>query len=109
MLLIFTPQSTTRLQYSCKFIFEEILGTSYSLTADEESFSMHTGAKINYSHVDFPSIFQIKPHVLLYEIGIKEQDITVVGKGEKCIFFVTSASAEDFDIFAAVFYLISRY
>ncbi len=109
MLLIFSPQSNTRLQYTCKFIFEEVLGTSYSLTTDEENFSMHTGAKINYSHLDFHSVFQIKPHVLLFETGIKEQDITVVDKGEKCRIFVTSLSAQDFDILAAVFYLISRY
>lgn len=109
MLLIFSPQSNTRLQYSCKFIFEEVLGTSYSLTTDGENFSIYTGAKINYSHVDFPSVFQIKPHVLLFETGIKEHDITVVGKGEKCTVFVTSPNAQDFDIFAAVFYLVSRY
>ena len=109
MLLIFTPQSNTRLQYSCKFIFEEVLGTSYSLTTDKENFSMHTGAKINYSHVDFASVFQIKPHVVLFETGIKEQDIIVVDKGEKCRVFVTPHNPQDFDIFAAVFYLISRY
>ena len=109
MLLIYSPQSNTRLQYCCKFIFEEVLGTSYSLTTDEENFSIHTGAKINYSHVDFPSVFQIKPHVILFETCIKEQDITVVHKEEKCKIFVTSDNAQDFDIFAAVFYLISRY
>ena len=109
MLLIFTPQSNTRLQYTCKFIFEEVLGTSYSLTTDEENFSIHTGAKINYSHVDFLSVFQIKPHVILFETCIKEQDITVVHKEEKCKVFVTSDNVQDFDIFAAVFYLISRY
>ena len=109
MLLIFTPQSNTRLQYTCKFIFEEVLGTSYSLTTDEENFSIHTGAKINYSHIDFLSVFQIKPHVILFETCIKEQDITVVHKEEKCKVFVTSDNAQDFDIFAAVFYLISRY
>ena len=109
MLLIYSPQSNTRLQYCCKFIFEEVLGTSYSLTTDEENFSIHTGAKINYSLVDFPSIFQIKPHVLVFETSLKEQDITVVDIGEKCKVFVTSDNAQDFDIFAAVFYLISRY
>ena len=109
MLLIFSPQSNTRLQYTCKFIFEEVLGTSYSITTDEENFSLHSGAKINYSHVDFPSVFQIKPHILLFETGLKEQDITVVDKGEKCRVFVTSHNAQDFDIFAAVFYLVSRY
>jgi len=109
MLLIFSSQSNTRLQYTCKFIFEDVLGTSYSLTTDEENFSIHTGAKINYSHVDFPSVLQIKPHLLLFEKGITEQDIKFVDKGEKCRFFVTSQNAQDFDIFAAVFYLLSRY
>ena len=109
MLLIYSPQSNTRLQYCCKFIFEEVLGTSYSLTTDEENFSIHTGAKINYSHVDFLSVFQIKPHVILFESGIKEHNITVVNKGKKCKVFVTSDNVQDFDIFAAVFYLVSRY
>ena len=109
MLLIFTTKSTTRLQYSCKFIFEEILGTSYSLTTDEENFRNYTGEKINYSYVEFNGVYQIKPHLLLFETGVKEQDIKVYGRGENCRFFVTSHDPNDFDFFAAVFYLISRY
>ena len=109
MLLIFSSKSTTRLQYSCKFIFEEVLGTSYSLTTDEENFRSYTGEKINYSYVEFDNVYQIKPNSLLFETGIKDQDIKVYGKGDTCIFFITSLDPSDFDIFAAVFYLISRY
>ena len=109
MLLIYTTKSTTRLQYTCKFIFEEILGTTYSLTTDEENFRNYTGEKINYSYVAFDTIYQIKPHLILAQTTIKEQDIKVFGKGENCRFFVTSHDPNDFDIFAAVFYIISRY
>ena len=109
MLLIYSSKSTTRLQYICKFIFEEVLGTSYSLTTDEENFISYTGEKINYSYAEFDKVYQIKPHLLLFESGIKDQDIKVYGKGEKCIFFLTSHEQTDFDIFAAVFYLITRY
>ncbi len=109
MLLIFTTKSTTRLQYSCKFIFEEILGTSYCLTTDEENFRNYSGEKINYSYIDVTDVYQIKPHLLLFETGVKEQDIKVYGKRENCRFFVTSPDPADFDFFAAVFYLISRY
>ena len=109
MLLIYTTKSTTRLQYSCRFIFEEILGTSYSLTTDEENFRNYTGEKINYSYVEFTNVYKIKPHVLLFETGVNDQDIKVYGKGENCRFFVTSHDPADFDIFAAIFYLISRY
>ena len=109
MLLIYSTKATTRLQYSCKFIFEEILGTSYSLTTDVANFRNYTGEKINYSYVDFDKVYQIKPHLILAETTVKDQDIKVYGKGEKCRFFVTSHNTADFDIFAAVFYLISRY
>lgn len=109
MPLIYTTKSSTRLQYSCKFIFEEILGTSYSLTTDEENFRNYTGDKINYSFVEFDNVYQIKPHLLLFETGIKNQNIEVLGRGEKCRFFVISHKTAEFDIFAAVFYLISRY
>jgi hypothetical protein len=68
MLLIYTPQSTTRLQYICKFIFEEILQTSYSLTIDEISFEKHDGNKINYSYKEFNNSFQIAPHGLLFKM-----------------------------------------
>ncbi len=109
MLLIFSTKSTTRLQYTCKFIFEEVLGTSYSLTTDEENFRSYTDEKINYSYAEFDKVYQIKPHLLLFEAGIKDQDIKLYGRGEKCKFFVTSHDPADFDIFAGVFYLISRY
>ena len=109
MLLIYTTKSTTRLQYSCKFIFEEVLGTSYSLTTDEENFRKYTGDKLNYSYAEFADVYQIKPNLIIFETGIKEQDIKTSGKGEECKLFVTSHDHTHFDIFAAVFYLISRY
>jgi hypothetical protein len=109
MLLIYTPQSSTRLQYICKFIFEEILGTSYSLTIDEESFNNHEGNKINYSHKEFKNSFQIVPHGLLLQNGIKAQQIYCVKENDATYFFKTKNGDYPFDIFAATFYLITRY
>jgi hypothetical protein len=109
MLLIYTPQSTTRLQYICKFIFEEMLGISYSLTLDEVNFSKHDGYKINYSHKDFDNSFQIKPHGLLFQNGIKPQEIIYRKEDDTTIFFKTGSEHFSFDIFSAIFYLISRY
>ncbi len=109
MLLIYTPQSTTRLQYICKFIFEEILRTSYSLTVDEASFNKHEGNKINYSHKEFKNSFQIVPHGLLLQSGIKAQQIYCVKENDATYFFKTNNGDYSFDIFAATFYLITRY
>ncbi len=109
MLLIYTPQSTTRLQYICKFIFEEILHTSYSLTIDDETFNEHEGNKINYSHKEFKNSFQIEPHGLLLQNGIKAQQINCFKENYETCFFKNNNGNYFFDIFAASFYLITRY
>ncbi len=109
MLLIYTPQSTTRLQYICKFIFEEILHTSYSLTLDEVNFDKYEGNKINYSHKEFTNSFQIAPHGLLFQNGIKTQQISCFKENDFTCFFKNNNGNFSFDIFAATFYLITRY
>lgn len=109
MLLIYTPQSTSRLQYICKFIFEEILRTSYSLTIDETNFDKYDGNKINYSYKEFNNSFQIAPHGLLFQNGIKPQQIDCFKEIDFAIFFKTNMGNYPFDIFSAVFYLLSRY
>ena len=109
MLLIYSPHSTTRLQYICKFIFDEVLATSYSLTTDEVGFRKYEGPKINYSHLIIEYTFQLKPHELLFQADIKAQQIECINEGENIIFFETQDADYSFDIFAAIFYLISRY
>jgi hypothetical protein len=109
MLLIYTTQSTTRLQYICKFIFGEMLGISYSLTLDDVNFGKYEGPKINYSYKEFEKSFQIIPHGLLFQNGIKPQEIICNKEDDLTIFFKTGSEQFSFDIFSAIFYLISRY
>lgn len=108
MLLIYSTQTSTRLQYICKFIFEEVLKTSFSITLHADSFSKHDGAKINYSKESFDNSLQIIPQALLFEEGVREQSIACKGTGKEAVFF-QSDKGYPFDIFAAAFYLISRY
>ncbi len=108
MLLIYSTETSARLQYICKFIFEEVLKTSFSITLHRDSFSVHEGTKINYSNEHFDNSLQIIPHPLLFETGIKDQKIGCSGEGKETIFF-QSERGYPFDIFAAIFYLISRY
>lgn len=110
MLLIYVAKSTPRLQYICQFIFKELLGLSYSLTLDGEGFKNHDGPKINYSDLDFEKpVITLRPHSLLFETGINIQLIQCLKKDGDKIFFSTAGSDLAFDIFAASFYLISRY
>ncbi len=109
MLLIYSSKSTNRLQYICKFIFEEVLSTSYTITTDDVNFRLYTGSKINYSDIYFNNTFQIIPHALLFETIIQSQAVAVSRSEENPIFFTIANSDYPFDIFAAVFYCITRY
>lgn len=109
MLLIFSPKATTRLQYIFKFIFDEVLGTAYSITTDEDNFKNSTGSKINYSDHTIKEVFQIKPYTLLFESNIQPQAVKVSFKTGQPTFFNSEDADYPFDIFSAIFYLISRY
>ena len=97
MILIYSHTISTRLQYICKFILEEQLGLKFSLTIDSEGFKKHDGPKINYSNLEIEGD------------NIKEQNIACFELNDYKAFFKTANSDFPFDIFAASFYLLSRY
>ncbi|MEO6671363.1 MAG: polysaccharide deacetylase family protein [Ferruginibacter sp.] len=109
MILIYAHTSTKRLQYICKFILKEQLGIAYSLTIDAEGFKKHEGPKINYSKTKFDSSFNLLAHEILFEKNIKEQPVTCFEANGYKAFFKNETGDFPFDIFAASFYLISRY
>jgi hypothetical protein len=110
MLIIYSPLITARLKYTCSFIFKELLGCVYELTTDEESFTGAEGVKINYSHLThFAQAFTILPQGLLQQAGILIQSVECFEYNGNKAFFKTDSGDFPFDIFAATFYLLSRY
>ena len=105
MLLIYTQNITARLQY----ITKTLLGDAFELTNNKEQFIQYPGTKINYSSETIDSkAFQIIPHGLLFETEIKQQDTNCFKWNGLKAFFATDGDIP-FDIFAASFYLLSRY
>jgi hypothetical protein len=110
LILIYSHTTSPRLQYICNFIFTELLGNEFSITIDSEEFKDYEGVKINYSNQQFQlSTFTIQPHTLLFETGIKEQAVDCFETNGNKAFFKIADSDFAFDIFAASFYLLSRY
>ena len=109
MILLYTENISARLSYSCHFILKEQLGVEYIITNKKEDCSNTVHFIINYSatKIESPS-FQIIPHGLLAEKGIKEQEINCFLVKDTTAFF-KSTDDVGFDVFAATFYLISRY
>lgn len=110
MLLIYSHKLTNRLQYIFKTIFTDVLHLPIHFTDNLEKFQKYSSSKINYSTsvIDTELFFQSSS--ILFENGIREQDITVSKIEDSPIFFpVEKDSALPFDPFAASFYLITRY
>lgn len=110
MLLIFSHIVSPRLQYICSFIFKEQMGIDHELTIDSEAFKSYSGAKINYSDSKIADDeFYIQNHPLLFENDNKPQEVNCFTINGNKAFFKTANSDFPFDIFAAAFYLLSRY
>lgn len=110
MLLIYTHQITSRLNYTAKHVFGKILGIEISLTTDVSEFVKHQGPKISYTKHQLGSEFYIKSHDLLFEQGINDHSIKPFEWNQMpCIFQTTDQSKLPFDFLAASFYLLSRY
>ncbi len=110
MVLVYSHITSPRLQYICHFIFTELMGAAVSITIDQEEFSVYEGVKINYSDARIPgNVFRIEGNSFLFdEIIIRQEIICFEVNGYKA-FFRSHDSDFPFDIFAASFYLITRY
>ena len=109
MVLIYSIHSTPRLAYACSFIFKEHLQQEFAITNDVSAFCQYDGAKINYSAQRIADEFWIESTSLLFEKGIHPQPIQCFETNGHKAFFKKENSDFAFDIFAATFYLLSRY
>ncbi len=110
MLLVYTHKITPRLNYIFKHYFVRILQIPVAFTTKVNEFVAHNGPKITYSKTALGSEFFIRSHDLLFEQGINDIDIHISQWDDVACFFPAGENSSiPFDIFAAGFYLISRY
>ncbi|WP_439504548.1 DUF7033 domain-containing protein [Sediminibacterium sp.] len=105
ILLIYTDQQSSRLTYIINTLFQG----EATITSNLIYFNTFTGQRINYSSTEITGVTcHIYPHGILIENDIKPQKINIFEWKNKPAFFQTDGSIP-FDLFAAAFYLITRY
>jgi hypothetical protein len=110
MLLVYTQKVTHRNKYTFNLIFKDILGIDWKQTTDPEELKNYTGPKLSYALNPVADELFFQGRSLLFETGIKEQEIVVTEyNGCKIFFPAGKSSVFPFDPFAASFYLVSRY
>ncbi len=110
MILFYSEKITPRIEYIVKLYFEQILQVKVLFTSDFMEFKNAESAKINYSGQPFKGGIYLKPHPLLFESEISVKKPETVDYKNAQYFFPSSAdSFLPFDLFAAGFYLVTRY
>ncbi len=109
-MLIYTHKITPRLNYTFKQFFVRILKIPVSFTTDVSEFISHEGLKLTYTKKPLGNEFYIKSNELLFEQGVNNIDLSMSKWDDiPCFFNNNMKGIVPFDIFAASFYLLSRY
>ncbi len=110
MLLVYTHKMTPRVKYIFKQICTRIIGVPVSFTTKIETFIAHNSIKISYTRQPLSNEIFIHAHELLFKQGLVDFEVMVHDWDKtSCFFPCDEKSALPFDIFAASFYLLSRY
>jgi hypothetical protein len=108
-MFLYSPHITPRLRYIVDFIGKELFDEPIVLSSDREAFTAAREPKLNYSGEEIADgDFYIRPVPLLFETGIQPLQVECFELNFHKAFFETAGDFP-FDIFAAAFYLMSRY
>ena len=112
-MLILVPKITNRLYYIFELMLKDELGIDFKFTIDKGSYLSYEGAKLHYDKYPMSEesgLYQQAANIL-FEHDIADQDVKICNyKESKAIYPVfNDKSLFPFDIFAASFYIISRY
>ena len=104
---IFSPRDSTRLRFIAGTLLEGHLGLSWHIETDRQKIT--SGPVVNYSDEIIDGAFWISPSSLLFETGLKALEIKVERWSGLPVFFTAGKGDFPFDIFAASFFMLSRY
>lgn len=109
-MIVYTKHISKRLEYVLDLSLNRIMGLHYSIINSLNEIKSLNVPVLNYSHEKIEHSFTIHPHKLLFEEHIVKQSIQCNSYLDKLpVFFETDSKDFPFDIFSAIFYLVSRY
>jgi len=112
MVVIYAAQHSPRLQYITSFIFNDLLHTPFEIITDLQVFNATDGIKIYYVEYQKDGLTILPANNILFETRIIPQQIAIGELDDFKTLFpakTDSSTIFPFDIFAASFYLLTRY
>ena len=112
MIFIYSKEDNPRIQYVVDFIFKEVLKVDFKLTSDFSSFNSHKGIKVLYTHNsnETKEVISIPKYSQNFseDYILSKPPILGNGFGAKLFPVHKEGFTLDFDLFASIFYLLSR-
>lgn len=111
MLLVYTHSNTERLSYTMNLVFAEILGIPFQITEDIIYFQASTQPKMAYTNPALICDVYLESGSVLFETDIKPEPLKSCGSylGFPVFFKAHQNSFLPYDLFATVFYFVTRY
>jgi len=111
MVLILTPKVTNRLRYTMQLMLTRLLGLEIDFTTDLSAFEQFDGPKFSYGMSVTEKYLFFATNGLLFESKINARDLKHLTFEGGLVFFPLQQkdSALPFDLFAAAFYMVSRF
>ncbi|WP_316826591.1 DUF7033 domain-containing protein [Pedobacter miscanthi] len=108
-LIIFSNILTPRIKYIFNFIFKDILKAEVEFTGNSQYFQQSEQVKIGYGDQPLGDELFFKSTALLFSNKLEEIKLKKISFGEYLVPFPVEQSALPFDVFAASFFILSRY
>ena len=108
-LLVYANPITARKRYIFQFLFTHILGIQIKLSDNLEEFLNSSLPKLSYSEKALEKEIHFKETSFLAETEIRYQELAFADFNQTQVPFPVKNSVFPFDVFAASFYLLSRY
>lgn len=110
MILIYCTKTSPRIEYVFDHILKLTLHQKFYITNSKPEFIDFKGYKFSYASAPVSNELFFQSYGLLEETGLDNLIIkTFEWENIKCFFKVGKKSAIPFDIFSAIFFLLSRY
>ncbi len=110
-ILVLVPKITGRIMYVTELLLGQLLGLEFELVVNAEQFNAYEGPKLHYGSQRHDNEPFVKAVDLLFERHIHDQSFrTVEFEGTVAPYAVYGqGNLLPFDVFAASFFLVSRY
>jgi len=110
-LLVFVPKKTSRIRFVFRLVFKDLLKIKCTLTTNLDEFLSADTAKLVYADKLYSDDIFIKSSGLLFQKGIENIEVEHINYDDNIALFPVyeKNSSLPFDVFSAIFYLVSRY